>query len=57
MSETHIEAERKEFDAWFDAVVVDASYSVPRGCTSWVFAGGAKHNAWQGWKAARGIEE
>lgn len=47
--------EKIAFERWFYTVLVDASDSVPRGGTSWAFAGGAKHNAWQGWKAAKGL--
>ncbi|CAB5178738.1 hypothetical protein UFOVP158_31 [uncultured Caudovirales phage] len=67
MSESHIEAAANDisfgklaselalFDEWFNAVLSDASDTVPRGGTSWVFAGGARKAAWHGWAAARGV--
>lgn len=51
-----LEAERREFDKWFNAVLIDASEAIQRNGMSWVFAGNARFSAWKAWKAARGIE-
>lgn len=55
MIDRSLASERVLFEKWFNTVLSDASDSVPRGGTSWAFAGGARNAAWSGWKAARGL--